>query len=341
MSPQSATLDPAAALDNSIGAMLIGVIVSAVLHGITLLQAFMYWRNYRKDAWYLKAMVITTVCFDAIHLVLISAAVYHYVITHYHNSDDLRFLTWPVLIEALFTGVNGGIVQAFYTMRVWHLNRRSYWLPGIILLFIFSTAGCGTAWVIISMQFQTYEQLLSISPLTITINALSTFVDVTIAVSLVYLLNQARTGFKKSDTIINKLIVFVVNTGVLTTCCAIAALICLVASPNSLLYASFYFCIGRLYTNSFLATLNARTSFQSNFDDSHMMMSMPSSVVSPHATQHLGTKGRNITIRVDTATSKNDQSQDHKESIVAAEMRDGNSDFDVDEEGPRQKGHMF
>lgn len=30
---------------SSIGAMLIGVIVSAVLHGITLLQAFMYWKS--------------------------------------------------------------------------------------------------------------------------------------------------------------------------------------------------------------------------------------------------------------------------------------------------------
>ena len=91
------------------------------------------------------------------------------------------------------------------------------------------------------------------------------------------------------------------------------------AAVRRLLYPSIFdihdtYCL--VYTNSFLATLNARASFQSNFDDSHMMMSMPSSVVSPHGTQHLGAKGRNITIQVDTATSKNDQSQDRKESIA-------------------------
>ena len=88
----SATLDPGFPLDNSyvpstlliglflltldrMGAMMIGVIVSAVLHGITLLQAFIYWMStleelysqrcrfltffieYKKDAWYLKSVV--------------------------------------------------------------------------------------------------------------------------------------------------------------------------------------------------------------------------------------------------------------------------------------------
>jgi hypothetical protein len=31
------------------GAMMIGVIVSAVLHGITLLQAFIYWTSKQKS----------------------------------------------------------------------------------------------------------------------------------------------------------------------------------------------------------------------------------------------------------------------------------------------------
>ena len=81
------------------------------------------------------------------------------------------------------------------------------------------------------MGFDTYQELIDINvslnslnlvtwclirirqPLTISINALSTAVDVLIAVSLCFMLNQSRTGFRRSDHIINKLIVFVVNTG--------------------------------------------------------------------------------------------------------------------------------
>ncbi|KIM37605.1 hypothetical protein M413DRAFT_448401 [Hebeloma cylindrosporum] len=314
----SATLDPSYALDNSMGAMMIGVIVSAILHGITLLQAFIYWTKYKKDAWYLKSLVLTTVTFDAIHLAMISHSVYHYVVSNFHRPDRLQYLVWTVLMEALFTGVNAGIVQTFYTFRIYRLSKRNFWLTGGILFLILATTGCGTAWVILSMQLETYRQLLEISPLTITINALSTTVDITIAASLCFLLHRARTGFKRSDTIINQLIVFVVNTGVLTTACAISSLICLIASPNSLIYATFYFCIGRLYTNSFLATLNARRSFSSNVDDSnHMMMSVPTSVISPHGTTN--SKLQNIAIRIDTSTTKEGLNGDGDNSVGHAE----------------------
>ncbi|KAF8896777.1 hypothetical protein CPB84DRAFT_1815905 [Gymnopilus junonius] len=245
------------------GAMMIGVIVSAVLHGVTLMQAFLYFTNYKKDIWIHKVLVLTTVCFDAIHLALISST----------GTSRLLFM------EALFTGVNGGIVQMFYTMRVWRLSNRNYYLSGLILFLILST----TAWVIISMQFKTFRQLLSITPLTITINALSTTVDVLIASSLCIMLHNSRTGFKR--------------------CCAVASLICLSASSHSLIYATFYFCIGRFYTNSFLATLNARKSIASRIDDtSHVMMSIPTAVTSPQ----VSSGGKNITIRIDTTKEMND-----------------------------------
>ncbi|KAF9563462.1 hypothetical protein CPC08DRAFT_323859 [Agrocybe pediades] len=302
----SATLNPDYPLDNSMGAMMIGVIISAVLHGITLLQAFIYFNSYKKDAWYLKSLVATTVLFDAIHLAMITHGVYHYVVSSYHDPQALLRITWTVLMEALFTGVNAGIVQTFYAFRVFRLSKHNYVLSGGILFLIIATTGCGFAWVIITMQLETYKQLLQYSPLTITINALSTTSDVIIAASLCFLLHRARTGFKRTDTIINRLILFIINTGVLTTCCAVASLICLVASPHSLIYASFYFCIGRLYTNSFLATLNARKSFKSNVDDSHLMVSMPTSIRSPQGTANMM---QNISIRIDKSTTQDDKQE--------------------------------
>jgi len=291
---RSATLESNFPLDNSIGAMMIGVIISAVLHGLCLLQAFYYFTRYKKDAWYLKTLVIVMVIFDATHLCMISHTVYYYTIRNFNDQEALKHIVWTVVIEALFTGVNGAMVQTFYAYRVWKLSQGRYLLAMLILVLIVCCAGCGTAWVIISMGMGTYRNLLRITPLTITINALSTTIDVLIASSLVYLLNSARTGFRKSDTMINKLIIFVVNTGILTTLCAIAALICLVASPNTLIYASFYFCIGRLYLNSFLATLNARHSITEKIDNvDHMLVSIPRSVVSSQTTKN------NISIRID------------------------------------------
>ncbi|KXN80800.1 Endoplasmic reticulum mannosyl-oligosaccharide 1,2-alpha-mannosidase [Leucoagaricus sp. SymC.cos] len=288
----SATLDPGVPLDNTFGAMMIGLVVSAVLHGICLLQAFYYFQRYKKDHILMKALVVVLVTFDATHLCLITHTAYHYTITKYRDESSLMLITWSVV------GLNGAFVQTFYTYRVWKLSERNWFLTGIILLLIVCCAGCGTGETRINtpgrIQMGTYERLLRITPLTITINALSTTIDVLIASSLVYLLNSARTGFKRQ--VLASHIIFVVNTGVLTTICAIAALISLVSSPLTLIYASFYFCIGRFYVNSFLATLNARISITDKIDNiDHMLVSLPRSALSStHKSQ------QNISIRIDT-----------------------------------------
>ncbi|KAF5309466.1 hypothetical protein D9619_012419 [Psilocybe cf. subviscida] len=322
----SATVDSNFALDNSMGAMMIGVVVSAVLHGLCLLQAFFYYQNYKKDKWYFKVLVGTVVSFDAIHLAFITHAVYHYVISQYHShQDQLLRLIWTVLMEAVFTGVNAGIVQTFYVVRVFRLSRRNYWLTGTIMMLILATTGCGFAWVIISMRLTTYKELIGINPLTITINALSTTVDISIARHLKSFF--AADQVPRSDSIINKLMVFVVNTGVLTTLCAIASLIALIVSPQTLIYATFYFCIGRFYTNSFIATLNARRSISSKIDEgsSHMMLSMPSSV--NHQQTGTGTKMQNISIRIDTLKEAQTDSNNMQKGASMGDV--SNSDVDA------------
>jgi len=227
--------------------------------------------------------------------------------------------------SAFHGGVNGAIVQTFYTYRVWCLSRKSYFLTLLILFLILATAGSGTAWVILSLKLQTYRQLLHISPLTITINALSTTADIIIATSLCYLLNKARTGYKKSDTVINKLIIFVVNTGVLTTCCALASLISLVLSPDSLIYAAFYFCIGRFYINSFLATLNARDSIKGKVDDtSFMMMSIPSSGANSSRVI-ADSKPEGFAIRIDTSTEETNE----ENSSMGESRKEKNGRIDI------------
>lgn len=70
---------------------------------------------------------------------------------------------------------------------------------------------------------------------------------------------------------INKLMLFTVNTGILTSVCAIASLIILSSLSKlgflhpwkitvigqAFLYIAFFFCLGRLYTNLLPATLSA------------------------------------------------------------------------------------
>ncbi|KAG6819430.1 hypothetical protein H0H93_011957 [Arthromyces matolae] len=167
-------------------------------------------------------------------------------------------------------------------------------------------------------------------PITISINALSTAADILIAGSLCYMLHRARTGFKKSDSMINKLMLFVVNTGVLTSMCAVASLVCLIASPLTLAYATFYFCIGRLYTNSFLATLNARKAITGKTDDvSHMLVSMPPTLLSSYQTAKVTQQSMSIKVE----TTQEHHRYDHGQSADDLRGQLKGDDDDVDFKG--------
>jgi len=170
-------------------------------------------------------------------------------------------------LEALPTGVTAGLVQCFYAYRVYRMSHRNILLTGLILILVVATAASGTAWVVLALEAQTYERLLRISPLTISINALSTSADVIITATLCFMLQQTQPASLSTETMINRLILFTINTGLLTSLCAVASLISLIVSPRTLIYASFYFCIGRLYSNALLASLNARAVIRGQIND--------------------------------------------------------------------------
>ncbi|KAJ7036173.1 hypothetical protein C8F04DRAFT_1096362 [Mycena alexandri] len=256
----SATLQPGSPLDNTC------VIVSAVLYGISLLQCLFYFTRYGRDPFYLKALVATTIFLDTMHLTFVVHTVYHYLIANYYKNDTLQ-----VMLEALPTGLTAGLVQSFYAHRVWRMSHRNVVLTGLILILVLATSGASNSLIIFTTAYilraGTYEKLLKISPLTISINALSSGADVLITATLCFMLYHTQPASLETETMVNRLILFTINTGLLTSLCAIASLVSLIISPKTLIYASFYFCIGRLYSNALLASLNARAVIRGHIND--------------------------------------------------------------------------
>jgi len=305
------------ALDSTMGAMLIGVVISACLFGISVTQSFWYYSESGQDPIGLKILVGVLMAFDGTHLALIGHSIYYYTISNFFNPLALGTLVWSLAVEALFTCLTGALVQLFYTHRVWRLSKGNVPITVLLLALILGNTGCQVAWVTLALKGKTFAKLLAISKLTHAINGLTAGIDVIIAVVLVTMLVRAKTGFKKSDTIITRLIIFIVNTGALTSACALASLIALAVSTTTLIYAPFYFCIGRLYTNSLLATLNARSTIRGDTtkDSSHMLVSIPQNVAGAGTASN--NRGHGISIRVET--TKEQMGSDHSVSISKSE----------------------
>ncbi|EPT00014.1 hypothetical protein FOMPIDRAFT_1060560 [Fomitopsis schrenkii] len=88
----------------------------------------------------------------------------------------------------------------------------------------------------------------------------ATFVDVIIALSLCYFLERCRIGSTSSgiDSTITLLMVYTLNTGVITSLCSLTAIVTMAALPTTFAVISVEFMLTKLYVNSFLAMFNAR-----------------------------------------------------------------------------------
>jgi hypothetical protein len=68
-------------------------------------------------------------------------------------------------------------------------------------------------------------------------------------VTLVIVFSRSRTGFRKTDSVLKRLIRGAIQTGLFAGIFSMADLITFIVLPNTELYAMFTIPIGRIYTN--------------------------------------------------------------------------------------------
>ncbi|KAF9076561.1 hypothetical protein BDP27DRAFT_1210035 [Rhodocollybia butyracea] len=256
LSPIYATDEPHVVVDNTMGAALIGVIARIV----SCVQTWFYFSRYPGDLWYIKSLVAIVWVFDSIHQALISHTVYFYVITNFSNAAEQAYLIWSILVSHRSFAFFSKLWTDLTSMKLEVLFNVSFGLLATYRMLVL-TFPQGLDWIPSPKVFELFPVLFG-KGLSMAVNVLGALSDVVIAAGLFYFLHRSRTGFKKSDTMISKLIAFSVSTGLLTSVCAVASLLSIIIWGKTLIYVAFYFSLGRLYSNSLLATLNARKSIR-------------------------------------------------------------------------------
>ncbi|PPR02913.1 hypothetical protein CVT26_009773 [Gymnopilus dilepis] len=114
-----------------------------------------------------------------------------------------------------------------------------------------------------SLQLQTWTELKQLRGLSMAVNVIGALADVIIAIALFVLLYKSQTAHQTLWILSGPdypplQIILSISTGMLTSLCAVASLISILVLGNTLIYVAFYFSLGRLYSNSLLASLNVR-----------------------------------------------------------------------------------
>ncbi|OJT07753.1 hypothetical protein TRAPUB_1345 [Trametes pubescens] len=83
--------------------------------------------------------------------------------------------------------------------------------------------------------------------------------DAAVAVTLLCLLRGTKTGNPRRDSAVGRLILYTVNTGLLTAADAAVALLTYGIMPRNFVFFAPYMILSHFYTNALFASLNART----------------------------------------------------------------------------------
>ncbi|KAF8838182.1 hypothetical protein BDN67DRAFT_955487 [Paxillus ammoniavirescens] len=243
--------------DTTIGTLLVGIFFNTFLYGLVTYQFAAYYRTKFNDRPITKYMVLFLFILDTFHSMSAIYMAWTYTVTNFDNPAALAEAEWPYTFTPIGTALAALVTQLYLGYRIWCLSSSKFLYVVVIVLAIPSFAlgmACGIkAWMI-----RVLSELPSITPLVIAWLAMQVVVDTFITGTLIIILTLSRTGFRKTDTVLNRLIRGAIQTGLFAGIFSLGDLITFVRLPTTNLYGMFAIPIGRIYTNTLLDTLLTR-----------------------------------------------------------------------------------
>ncbi|KAJ6469355.1 hypothetical protein C8R45DRAFT_429327 [Mycena sanguinolenta] len=259
--------------DATIGAYQIGVLVSYMLFGVTTMQTYIYFGRFPDDNAKFKALVAFVWICEVGHAVCLGHSLYTYTIKDF--AQPLLLLgPAPKSFETsvLLSGAVGACVQWFFGFRIYTLCRKLY-IPILIWIMGFARLlGCIAIFVAGLKMTSLAGYIAQWEWLATSIWSVSTANDLTITATVVVLLYQQRNKVqKRTALLVDKIILWTLETGFLTSVTGVISLIFFVTMKKNFIWAAFFAVTARLFSNSLLASLNSRMTLRSLHE-----MSIPS-----------------------------------------------------------------
>ncbi|KAL4262181.1 hypothetical protein AB1N83_005904 [Pleurotus pulmonarius] len=244
------------AFARSIAPLLLGVIFASPLYGVAVAQGIAYYRNYRRDPKFVKYSIALLLLIDSAHTFSLANAT---IVWYLRAEPDAQY-TIGMLVSTFLSYVTTAFVQSAFTLRVWILYGKRWLIPSILGIFVLFqlVGGLGmSSNMVATGQLSGMHDTISIGFGCLELVS-AMICDIMISSTLVYFLRTSRSGIKTSDSLIDKLIVYVIGIGALSSVFALLNLLTWLILPDDVIFVIFHSIISKLYVNSLLVTLNSR-----------------------------------------------------------------------------------
>ncbi|KAI0633134.1 hypothetical protein C8Q77DRAFT_1158546 [Trametes polyzona] len=204
-------------LDSTFGSFLLGIYIALMLYGISIHQLYRYLlRYYHQDGYTVKAFVIVTFFLETLLTIVSLHACYHYLVANSFKPNSLIQGVWSFDAISLLSGLVISIAQCFFARRVYKLRPKLYPLAAISVLFSFAAFALATT---ASVRNSTASSLINpesyVLPDALGMGAAVVSDTLTTSV-LIVVLRKSRTGLRQTDLVLERLILYTINTGLLT-----------------------------------------------------------------------------------------------------------------------------
>ncbi|KAJ8519194.1 hypothetical protein ONZ45_g3844 [Pleurotus djamor] len=234
------------------GPLYFGTVVSLVLGGITVLQAYIYF-PHPSDRTYIQLVAGAMAVFDFVSTCLVVQSVYYYMIPHFGSLDPLASITPELSAECLLSTIITLISQLYFVVQ---LHADSPKAVFSVLAFVFGVACVATMYVfhhnVLGNRHSSFELFFGLA------KGFGALTDIVATIAMCKLLSEANTGIRQTHGLLKSLIHFVVQRGVLVTLIQTLLLITFFTIPSNLTWLAFHVNVTKLYANTFFAMLNAR-----------------------------------------------------------------------------------
>ncbi|KAH9173509.1 hypothetical protein EDB89DRAFT_700075 [Lactarius sanguifluus] len=247
--------------------LLFGPLFNWTLYGILCVQIYVYSYNFPTDRRSIKVLAYLVFVLETVQTALTGADMYYWFIAGFGNVERLAHSHFAPIDIAIINAITSLVVQGYFCYRIWVLNKRSLWsrwLCGVIAVCAVTQAVAATWLGVTSLKVGKY--VLSKAGLYLW-SIPSALADILIAVAMTLQLRKAGSDF--SNFVLLRVVRLTVETNALTAAMAITALVLYAAFPNEVYYVYITAIIGKLYSNTLLASLNNRIYFRDRRSSVH------------------------------------------------------------------------
>ncbi|KAJ8502825.1 hypothetical protein ONZ45_g11404 [Pleurotus djamor] len=245
------------------------------LYGITIAQTIWYFRHSSGDSLSLKSLTALLLVVDGAQTVCLAEGTR----SSYLRNTGILNLSIPkgMILDLYFSSFTVILAQCALTYRVWVLSNRKRIVTSALsaLTFIRFAASVGEY---VGLFGYPPPQIIKsrleyLYGLSFTEMGTSMVCDLLIAASMTFYLNKRRSGLSRTDSLVDRLIIYVVGIGVLTSVFVLIILIVWITIPIYITFMIFHSVMSKLYVNSFLVMLNSRVRNRSvlNETDTNMV----------------------------------------------------------------------